>query len=438
MTVDRSERIKAFLDTLPDVKPKRTNRPAGIDEKLFLAFLEITALYEKNEREPSLDGDGFDEKSLATKLKRIRSSYAKNEQLRQLDTYGILSEPTPAKTPEKSPDRVATTSPQDRFLESLTATPMPPPFSSGDVIIPEDDDLDDAPGDISAFLSKIGESQGDIFDLKHVKHSSEKADALDYVAQRVRCPNFHEYEPLFDNVNRQLEQGIREAIPFRKEYEIAAGQFFILKGLIVYIAEIGKEFEKNGKKNARMRVIFSNGTESDNLLRSLARELYKDEYGRRITDPAARGLFSNNPAEDDIGTGTVYVLQSMSEHARITPIRKYLHKIGVTKSSVQTRIANAVNDPTYLLSEVKVISEFKIYNVKASKIEKLLQTYFDKARADITIEDRFGKPVRSTEWFFVMPHTIREAVDRLIDGSLAQTYYDPKHAKIRFIGDNGS
>lgn len=435
MTVDRSERIKAFLDTLPDVKPKRTNRPSGIDEKLFQAFLEITDFYEKNEREPSLDGDRFDEKSLATKLKRIRLSYVKNEQLRQLDTYGILSEPTPPKTHEKYPDMVATTSLQDRFLESLTATPMPPPFPAGDVIIPEDDDLDDAPGDISAFMSKIGESQGDIFDLKHVKHSSKKADALDYVAQRVRCPNFHEFEPLFEAVNREIEQGIRETLPFRKEYEIEAGQFFILKGLMVYVAEVGEVFEKNGKKNARMRLIFSNGTESDNLLRSLARELYKDEHGRRVTDPKARGLFSNKPAEEDIGTGTVYVLQSMSEHARIIPIRKYLHKIGVTKSSVKTRIANAINDPTYLLAEVKVVAEFKIYNVKASKIEKLLQTYFDKARADITIEDRFGKPVRSTEWFFVLPNTIKEAVDRLIDGSLGETYYDPKQAKIRLMSE---
>ena len=56
MTVDRSERIRAFLDTLPDVKPKSSNRPAGVDEKLFQAFLEITAFYDKVGREPSLDG----------------------------------------------------------------------------------------------------------------------------------------------------------------------------------------------------------------------------------------------------------------------------------------------------------------------------------------------------------------------------------------------
>jgi hypothetical protein len=420
------------LDTLPDVKPKSSNRPAGVDEKLFQAFLEITAFYDKVGREPSLDGEGFDERSLATKLKSIRSRYSKNEQLQQLDIRNILlsSEHKQAATVEQNFNKIQTS--QEKFLNNITKTNQ---HSSEDVIIPIDDESEDAPGDINAFLSKIGESQGSIFDLKYVKRSSEKSESPDYVAQRVRCPNFHEYEPLFETVNRQLGQGIREAIPFRKESEVEVGQFFILNGIMAYIAEMGEEFERNGKKNARMRVVFSNGTEGNNLKRSIATELYKDEQGRRITDPKARGLFSNKPEEEDIGTGTVYVLQSLSEHSRIVPIRRYIHKIGVTKGSVKARIANAENDPTYLLAGVKVVAEFKIYNVKASKIEKLLQTYFDKARADIKIEDRFGKPVRSTEWFFVLPHTIKEVVDRLIDGSLGNSYYDPKQAKVRMISE---
>ena len=412
------------MDKLPDVKPKQLNRPAGVDEKLFHAFVQITEFFEQKGFEPSLDSAEFEEKSLATKLKSIRSRYGKNEQLRFLDTHGLLVAPDTTKENETlEKDRSSRDVEEDRH-----------PSTQPDVIIP-DDDMDNASGDISAFLSKLGEPQDSIFQLKHVKHSSEKSDAIDYVAQRVRCPNFHEFEPLFEAANRQLEQGIREAIPFRKEYEIETGQFFILNGIMAYIAEIGEEYEKNGKKNARMRVIFSNGTEGDNLKRSLATELYKDEHGRRITDPKTRGLFSKTPEEEDIGTGTVYVLQSLSEHTRISPIKKYIHKIGVTKGAVKTRIANAENDPTYLLADVKVVAEFKIYNVKASKIEKLLQAYFDKARADITIEDRFGKPVRSTEWFFVLPHAIKEAVDRLIDGSLGQTYYDPKQAKIRLMNE---
>lgn len=421
MAVDRSQRIQAFLDKLPNVKPKTINRPAGIDEKLFQAFLEITSFYDLNNREPHIDSEDFEEKSLATKLKRIRTRYSGNEQLRKLDVHGILIETNVSNTTHQMYEQDITPVPEEAQADK--------PISEG-VIIPDDDEIDDTPRDINDFLSKIGNTQGSIFDLKHVNRSSEKPDSVDYVAQRVRCPNFQEYEPLFETANREIEQGIREAIPFRKEYEIQEGQFFILNGIMAYIAKVGEEFEKNGKKNARMKVIFSNGTEGDHLIRSLARELYKDENGRRVTDPKARGLFSNTPAEEDIGTGTVYVLQSMSEHVRITPIRKYLHKIGVTKGAVKARIANSENDPTYLLAGVKVVAEFKIYNVKASKIEKLLQTYFNNARADITIEDRFGKPVRSTEWFFVLPHTIKEAVDRLIDGSLGNTYYDPKQAKI--------
>ena len=64
MAVDRSQRIQAFLDKLPDVKPKRISRPSGIDKKLFQAFLEITTFHETHGRKPSLDADEFKEKSL--------------------------------------------------------------------------------------------------------------------------------------------------------------------------------------------------------------------------------------------------------------------------------------------------------------------------------------------------------------------------------------
>ena len=74
--------------------------------------------------------------------------------------------------------------------------------------------------------------------------------------------------------------------------EIKRGEFFILGGQKAYVAEVGKEFvTEQGRRNARLRVIFDNGTESDNLLRSLQRALYKDDAGRRITEPDAGPLF---------------------------------------------------------------------------------------------------------------------------------------------------
>ena len=79
---------------------------------------------------------------------------------------------------------------------------------------------------------------------------------------------------------------------FKMDAEIKRGEFFILGGQKAYVAEVGKEFvTEQGRRNARLRVIFDNGTESDNLLRSLQRALYKDDAGRRITEPDAGPLF---------------------------------------------------------------------------------------------------------------------------------------------------
>ena len=55
--------------------------------------------------------------------------------------------------------------------------------------------------------------------------------------------------------------------PFGKNSTIEVGQWFILDGQTAYVADEGEEFDSpQGKKDARLRVIFSNGTES-NLLR---------------------------------------------------------------------------------------------------------------------------------------------------------------------------
>jgi hypothetical protein len=73
--------------------------------------------------------------------------------------------------------------------------------------------------------------------------------------------------------------------------DITPGQFFILGGQIAYVAEWRIPSAPNGETDARLRVIYSNGTESNLLLRSLQRALYKDEAGRRISEQTAGPLF---------------------------------------------------------------------------------------------------------------------------------------------------
>jgi hypothetical protein len=186
----------------------------------------------------------------------------------------------------------------------------------------------------------------------------------------------------------------------------------------------------NGEYDARLRVIYSNGTQSNLLRRSLQRALYKDEAGRRITDPSAGPLFGGESEDDDIASGTIYVLRSKSDNPAVAAHRDVLHKIGVTGGDVVKRIANARLDPTFLLADVEVVVTYKLSNINRTKLENIIHRIFDPGRLDIEIKDRFSNPVVPREWFLVPVFVIDEAVERIKDGTITEYIYDPKTARL--------
>ncbi|AEJ11323.1 YeeC-like protein [Pseudomonas putida S16] len=187
-------------------------------------------------------------------------------------------------------------------------------------------------------------------------------------------------------------------------------------------------------KDARLRVIFSNGTQSNLLRLSLVRALYKDDAGRRITDADAGPLFGETLEPDDIESGTIYVLRSHSTHPFVAEHRELIHKIGVTGGKVETRIAGANKDATYLLADVEVVATYKLHNINRTRMENLFHRLFSPAQIELTIPDRFGNPVKPREWFLVPLHVINEAVERIRDGSIAGVIYDPASASLRSVG----
>ena len=152
----------------------------------------------------------------------------------------------------------------------------------------------------------------DITELRHVRTSAEKR-AAEEIASREKCQDFETVQTAVPAGSERPRSGLRTTRPFVKDAgflkaEIKAGQFFILGGQTAYVAEVGNFIKApNGETDARSRVIYSNGTESDLLLRSLQRALYKDEAGRRITEPTAGPLFGDQLEDDDIASGTIYV-----------------------------------------------------------------------------------------------------------------------------------
>jgi hypothetical protein len=199
------------------------------------------------------------------------------------------------------------------------------------------------------------------------------------------------------------------------------------------VAEKSEEFINDyDRKDSRLRVIYDNGTESrDMLMRSLQRALNKDKTGRRITNPTAGPLFSGENSEGDLESGTIYVLRSLSDHPAVMENRDVVHKIGVTGGDVKKRIANAKNDPTFLMADVEIIATYKLANINRTKLENIIHKFFGAAKLDIEIKDRFGKPVTAREWFLVPVFVIDEMVEKIKDGTISDYRYDPATAGLK-------
>ncbi|TQE97515.1 MAG: GIY-YIG nuclease family protein [Spiribacter salinus] len=292
--------------------------------------------------------------------------------------------------------------------------------------------------DDDALLAELGvEAEAPpIAQLQHVRSSAEKK-AAEEIANREKCDDFESFKPLFEKVQSDLDTGLRETRPFEMKAEIEKGRFFIVGGQKAYIAEKGETtITDQGRTDARLRVIFDNGTESSMLMRSLQRALNKDEAGRRVTEPTAGPLFSGDAIDGDEASGTIYVLRSKSDHPLVAENRDLVHKIGVTTLSVEKRIAGAHLQPTFLMANVEVVATYELYNINRTKLEDLIHRIFEPARLDIEIMDRFGRPVVPKEWFLVPLFVIDEAVERIKDGTIASFAYDPEKARltVRAVG----
>ena len=228
----------------------------------------------------------------------------------------------------------------------------------------------------------------------------------------------------------------RSARRFERKSEIAPGRFYILGGQKAYVATTEEPFtNEHGNIDARLRVIFDNGTESNLLMRSLQKALQQDPAGRRIMEPSAGPLFTDQNEEGDEASGIVYVLRSKSDNPVIAAHRDILHKIGVTGGDVARRIANARLDPTFLMADVEIVATYELYNINRTRLEKLIHRIFGPARLDIEIKDRFGQPIVPREWFLVPLFAVNEAIERIREGTITGCIYDPKTARLtRAVG----
>lgn len=396
--IDFEKELATILEDDPlgllDVKPKSSGKITA-DDRLIASFEEINAFVRENGREPAESRD-ISERKLYSRLKGLRENPEKSAALAEYDTYKLLPEIT---------------------------IPEPKEINSIDDIL-EDDAL--------GLLDDVGFTGSDpngIFKLKHVNKSTPTKD---FIAKRKRAEDFAKFEPLFKQVHADIAAKKKRYQPFNSEKQIEKGAFFLLQGLLVYVAEVG-EWEKRTSNymDARLHLIYENETESNILLRSLASSLWNDKNSAYVVDALQYEIFekSAHVLKDDEATGTIYILKSLSNDPQIKGIEN-LYKIGYSSQPVWNRIQNAAKEPTYLMGDVAVVTEFNTYNLNPQKLEHLIHRFFAEACLDIDLYDNEGKRYTPREWFVVPLHVIETAVNLLISGEIVNYRYDSQKQTI--------
>ncbi|MEO7998545.1 MAG: GIY-YIG nuclease family protein [Gemmatimonadaceae bacterium] len=384
-----------LLDELGvEVEAEKSSTHSAKEERIIAGFEEIQRWVDEHGRTPrhGETGDIF-ERLYAVRLDRIR----------------VL------------PDCRTLVEPMDR-QELLTADAT----SAVDAVANLDDD---------ALLAELGvetASVGDITELRHVRSVADKR-AAEEIANREKCEDFEQFRPVFEKVQRELDNGARATRRFERKSEIEQGRFYILSGQKAYVASMGESYiNESGNRDARLRVIFDNGTESNLLMRSLQKALQQDPSGRRVTEESLGPLFGGDRVKDHAGTpsGTIYVLRSNLDHPFVNANREILHKIGVTGNDVDRRVGDTMVDPTYLMGEVETVAVYHLFDLNRTKLEALIHRLFASARVDIEIPDRFGNMVRPKEWYLVPLFVIDEAIERFQDGSIVNFAYDHHAARM--------
>ncbi|MDJ0323144.1 GIY-YIG nuclease family protein [Cryobacterium sp. PH31-AA6] len=361
---------EGLLD-LPE-KPKKVTS----SDRLERAFLEIVEFRRTQNRIPSSTTREIAERKLGARLDGILADEEKTTALKHLDDFGLLE-----------------------------ASEVP--VSIDDLLGSDDSDL---LGDDSGLL--------DVSDLPQRR----APEAPDSIEKRKKAEGFEAFESLFKAKHIELADGTYRLIPFPGIRSIEAGNFFVLNGVMLFVAEVGETtftvLRGKQEQKQRLRVIFENGTESSMYRQSLSIRLHEAD-GQAL---ARAGHDLTEVGDVDKESGHIYVLRSLSDDPQIAAMQD-LYKIGFSRSSVEQRIANAANAPTYLMAQVDIIADYRTYNLKPSALEHLLHRVFSEVRLDITQIDTKGRNYDPSEWFVVPLKVINQAINMIMSGEIVDYEY---------------
>ena len=400
MKIDNSRPIRSLNDIFNDpaadellIKPKKKQVTYDPEVEKFKEIENWVKKHNGKEPEKTTDLSRLGERKLASRLKGIREAPERIELLKPYDKLGLL----------KQEDQNVS------LKEKVSKEKMS--FNSLDDILNDNSILFDNSG--STLNSKL-------FDTGSLnKYKKLQENKPENKSKRKAMEGFSKYKPLFEEVQKDLTSGRRHLARYENN-KLQVHHFYVLNGQLLYIESIGSEFKNKTRSeadtDARLHVIYENGTENYPLRNGLIASLYgsrkRGVYGKAVTEPDDKFEFS----ADDQVTGYVYVLKSLSNNADVKRIQEDhpLYKVGFTSGTVERRIANAENESTYLYGPVKVVAEYQVINLNPEALETALHHALTQYRLDVDIRAGNGKIIHPREWFIVDLNTINNLVSQII------------------------
>lgn len=277
-------------------------------------------------------------------------------------------------------------------------------------------------------LLKMSKEEESLFDIPQDMRRVIAKKKADYVAQHKLCENFEDYKPLFAKVHQELKEGRRSLVKINKTATLTAGRYYFVSGQMLLLEQIGEmKKSSNSLPDARTRCIYENGTESDILLQTLRKNVVGDGYAISELQEEMDAQFFNNSdiTTEDKVTGYIYILSSLSGNP-VVKKEKNLYKIGFTTNSVEQRIANAENDPTYLMAPVKIVATYKVVNMNSQMFEDLVHQLLMPVQFQVTVFDEQGKEHQPQEWFVVPLPVVDVIIKKIMDGTIVGFTYNPQ------------
>ena len=263
------------------------------------------------------------------------------------------------------------------------------------------------------------EKKGKIQSLLDISRYKRTISAADKYSVRKRASHFERYEPLFKLVQKEIANGTRKIIPADTEKNIKPGKFYIDNGILLYVLSISDYYEdKHGYRNAKLHLIYENGTENKEiLLRSFASNLFdKNRHGRMVTEVMSDVMGETTVEErmdEFVTTGYIYVVRSLSSNPEISKY-KNLYKIGFAGRSIEKRIANAENEATYLYAPVQIVATWKVQNFSGRKLETAIHHRFEDKQVQISVPTANGKIENPKEWYLISLDEIEASINDIV------------------------